>query len=101
MDLYQQIAGQVYFTEMAIEDGLQYVSERNQLTIDYESLCEDPKAVYKQIVEKYAVLGCDLNPEYNGSKSFVCSNKIHLPKKDIDSLQSAYDNFASGQIRFN
>ena len=101
MDLYHQIAGQVYFTEMAIEDGLRYVSDRNQLTIEYKSLCEDPKRVYRRIVEKYALLGCDLNPKYNGPKSFVCGNKISLPKKDIDSLQSAHADFASGQITFN
>ena len=101
MDLYHQIAGQVYFTEMAIEDGLQYVSDKNQLEIEYESLCEDPKAVYKRIVEKYAVLGCDLNPEYNGPKSFVYDNKICLPQEELDSLQSAYNDFASGKITFN
>lgn len=101
MDLYHQIAGQVYFTEMAIEDGLQRVPDRNQLTIDYESLCENPMAVYRMIYEKYAVLGCDLVPEYNGPKSFFCGNKISLPKKDIDLLQSAYDDFAYGQITFN
>lgn len=101
MDLYHQIAGQIYFTEMAVEDGLQYVSDGNQLTIEYESLCETPKAVYRQIVEKYAVLGCDLDHEYNGPKSFFCGNKISLPNKDIDSLQSAYDDFASEKISFN
>ena len=101
MDLYHQIAGQVYFTEMAIEDGLQYVSDGNQLTIEYESLCEDPQAVYKRIVEKYAVLGCDLDPKYNGPKSFVYDNKIRLPQEELDSLQSAYDDFASGKIIFN
>jgi len=89
MDVYHQIAGQIYFTKLAIEEGLQYVSDRNQLAIEYESLCEDPKAVYKRIVEKYAALGCDLNPEYNGPKSFVCGNKIRLPQKEINSLQSA------------
>lgn len=100
-DLYHQIAGQVYFTERAIEDGLQCVSDRNQLTIEYESLCKEPKAVYNLIVEKYAVLGCDLPSVYKGQKSFICANKIHLPQKEIDSLQSAYDDFASGKITFN
>jgi len=101
LDLYHQIAGQVYFTEMAVEHGLQCVSDRNQLTIEYESLCEDPNAVYKRIVEKYAALGCDLILEYNGPKSFVCGNEIRLPQKEIDSLQSAYDDLSSGKITFN
>lgn len=101
MDLYHQIAGQVYFTDMEIEKGLQHVSGRNQLTIEYESLCENPKAVYKRIIEKYAVLGCNLNPEHNGPKSFGCGNKIRLPQKEIDSLQSAYDDFVFGKITLN
>jgi hypothetical protein len=101
MDIYHQIAGQVYFTEMAIEDGLKCVLDSNQLTIGYESLCENPKSVYNRFVEKYALLGCDLDLEYNGPKSFVCSNKIHLSKKDINSLSYAYDDFSSGKITFN
>ena len=101
MDLYHQIAGQVYFTDKKIEKGLQHVSVGDQLTIEYESLCENPKAVYKRIVEKYAVLGCDLDHEYNGPKSFVYDNKICLPQEELDSLQSAYDDFASGKITLN
>ena len=101
MDVYHQIAGQVYFTDMEIEKGLMHISDKNQLTIEYESFCENPEAVYEKIIEKYSVLGCELNSEYNGPKSFVCSNKIRLPEKDIESLQSAFEDFASGNITFN
>jgi hypothetical protein len=100
-DIYHQIAGQVYYTEIAIDNGLRYVSDGNQLTVEYESLCKNPKTIYKRIVEKYATLGCDLDPEYNGPKSFVYVNKIRLPKKDIDSLNYAYDDFSSGKIILN
>lgn len=100
LDVYHQISGQVFFTEKAIEEGLEKVPKSNHLTIQYESFCVDPKAVYGQIVEKYATLDCALPVEYKGPESFKCGNEIRLPKKDIDGLQSAYDDFASGRITF-
>jgi hypothetical protein len=100
MDLYHQIAGQVYFTEKAIDEGLKSVPESNQLTIEYEAFCSDPQAVYQHIVQKYAALGCELPVEYKGPASFKCSNKIRLPQEDIDGLQSAHDDFASGATCF-
>jgi hypothetical protein len=101
MDVYHQIAGQVYFTDMEIEKGLLHVSDNHQLTIEYEYLCENPEGVYKNIIEKYSGLGCELNHEYSGPKSFVCKNKIRLPKKEIESLQSAIEDFAFGKITIN
>lgn len=96
LDLYHQIAGQVYFTDMEIEKGLNQRSGMDQLTIKYESLCEDPREVYMRISKKYAEMDCNLNPDYQGPKSFICSNKISLPKNEIHSLQSAYEDFESG-----
>lgn len=101
MDVYHQIAGQVYFTEKAIKGGLEMIPETNQLTIRYESFCSEPKAVYQQIVEKYAVLGCELPVAYTGMESFKPSNRISLPKKDIEGFQSAYEDFFSGSVVCN
>lgn len=101
MDVYHQIAGQVYFTDMQIEKGLLHVSNNHQLTIEYEYFCENPKAVYEKIIEKYSGLGCELDSEYYGPKSFACSNKIRLPKEDIELLQSAFEDFAFGKIKFS
>lgn len=101
MDVYHQIAGQVYFTNMEIENGLLHISDSNQLTIEYESFCENPEAVHEKIIEKYSVLGCELISEYNGPKSFVCRNNIRLPKKDIELLQYAFEDFAYRKITFN
>lgn len=101
MDVYHQIAGQVYFTDVEIEKGLLHVVDSNRLTIEYESFCENPEAVYEKILEKYSMLGCELKSEYNGPKSFVCSDKIRLPKKDIESLQSAFEDFAFRKITFS
>ncbi|MFC1761261.1 hypothetical protein ACFL6U_04185 [Planctomycetota bacterium] len=101
MDVYHQVAGQVYFTEKAIEAGLKDVPQANQLLIEYEAFCEDPKTVYKQIVGKYAALGCELPSNFEGPESFECRNEIRLPKDEIEGLQSAYDDFESERIVFS
>lgn len=101
MDVYHQIAGQVYFTERAIEKGLKQIPEDHQMKVSYEEFCKNPKQIYLQIVEKYSALGCELNPDYKGPELFKCSNQIRLPIDDIKGLKSAYDDFASGKITFN
>jgi hypothetical protein len=89
-DVYSQIAGQVYFTNKAILLGLENVSEKRKLIIDYEQFCEKPKGVYDQLVEKYAALGCVLPTEYIGKQKFVASQSERLSQIDADALRSAY-----------
>lgn len=96
MDVHHQIAGQVYFTEKGIRDGLKAVKEEQRTTVQYEAFCADPGSAYRQIAEKYSELGCELPSEYSGSAGFRCSNEIRLPKADIDGLQAAYDEFQNG-----
>ena len=98
MDVYHQIAGQVFFTNQAISEGLYEVPPARQLIVDYESFCENPEVVYQEISKKYAELGSTLNKKYTGKPSFNCTNEIKLSDGDIDQLTSAYDEFTEGLI---
>ena len=99
MDVYHQVAGQVYFTERAIDWGLRMVPQANQLSFEYESFCADPSEVYRKIVDAYSSLGCSLPVEYKGPKIFECYNQIRLPEKDVTGLLLAYDDYVSGRIQ--
>jgi hypothetical protein len=101
MDVHHQVAGQVYYTERAIEGELMSVPEASRLTISYEAFCDDPQAVYLMLADKYAGLGCNLPREYNGPPSFSCGNRIRLPAGEIHALESAYDDFSSGKEKMD
>ena len=97
MDIHHQIAGQVYFTEKAISEGLKHVPEGSQLTVTYESFCRSPEDIYLQIVKKYSDLGCKLPKTYSGPKSFNNSNKVRLSKADEEKIKEAYEYFSFGK----
>ncbi|MDA3925087.1 MAG: hypothetical protein PF904_10360 [Kiritimatiellae bacterium] len=96
LDVYHQIAGQVYYSEKAIKEGMRKVSDKRKLCVDYVSFCKEPERYYKLIVEKYAMMGCELPLEYSGETKFKSANLYSSCDKDIDGLQRAYDDFLKG-----
>ncbi len=98
LDVYHQIAGQVYYTERAIEEGLEQIPEDRQIKTDYEEFCSNPGLLYMKIVEKYRALGCELDEHYDGPDAFESSRQLKLPLDDIQCLESAYDDFVIGKI---
>jgi hypothetical protein len=95
MDIYHQIAGQVYFTDQAIERGLEAVSENNKIIVDYEAFCQNPNEIFGKVTDKYGILGTKLDSKKKGPSNFDSSNEIRLPLKDVDLLDSAYNDFKS------
>jgi len=100
MDVYHQVAGQVYFIKQSIETELADMADEHKLILDYETFCSDPGAVYDQISEKYRGLGYSLNETYQGSLPFKSSNDIRISEEDFSGLKVAYDDFSSGRITF-
>ncbi len=66
----EQVAGQVYYTNQAVEQGLSAIPPENGLRVNYESFCNDPQEVYQQIFKKFEELGNTLDATYNGATSF-------------------------------
>ena len=48
---WTQAAGQVHYVEKSIQSQIEAVGGRNVLTVDYEDLAENPRAVVRQIQE--------------------------------------------------
>jgi hypothetical protein len=99
LDVYHQIAGQVYYTEKAIHEGMAKVPDKRKICVDYQSFCNDPKRYYELIVEKYDLSGCELPIRYSGEMKFQSSNAMHLCEQDINGLQRAYDDIVEGTCR--
>lgn len=93
-DVYEQIAGQVYYTEKAIDEGLSEVPAENQLTICYEQFCSDPASVYRQIVDKYEVLGYQLPSALKLDYNFKSTNGYRLSSGEIEKFKEAYASFS-------
>ena len=72
---YEQVAGQIYHINKAVETGLKHVVEDKKMIVNYEEFCENPKKFYDELKEKLNKQGYKLNKEYNGEKSFDVTRK--------------------------
>lgn len=93
-DFIHQVAGQVFFTERAIEEQLAHVASDRQLVYRYEALCADPRRFYEQLSSLYEQHGYRLNP-YQLETSFTSNNVHKLPSEEINKLERAYAAMAS------
>ncbi|MFO8055377.1 MAG: hypothetical protein R6U19_09490 [Bacteroidales bacterium] len=102
MDIFHQIAGQVYFTNRHIQNELNIIDSQKQIHIDYEKFCETPKMYFDKIREVYKYSGYEIDQTYNGTSEFKVSNKILLEKNIIDKFEKAYEYFVEnyGELRF-
>ncbi|MDY0222515.1 MAG: sulfotransferase [Desulfobacterium sp.] len=90
MDVYHQVAGQVLFTEKAIDDQLSTVEEKRKLICNYESICADPNQFYLMLKSKFNDLGHPLS-EYYIKENFPCGNVIRIEQNELNLLERAYD----------
>lgn len=72
---YEQVAGQIYYINKAVESGLANVSEHKKMTVSYEEFCENPKKFYDELKEKLKIQGYDLRKEYVGEDKFEITRK--------------------------
>ena len=90
---HQQVAGQVYFTNRAVQQGLSQVETRNRLTVSYEEFCISPQKTYRKLREQLSLFGYDLAPRYTGPKSFESANQVRLSKRQHNLISKAYEEF--------
>ena len=100
-DPIYQVAGQVYYTDRAIRRGLESIPDRNQLTIDYEFLCEKPQAVYEKLREKYAENDYVIEEGYAGPKCFESRSKVRVSKKEASDIVAAYEHFSGEKLKLS
>lgn len=73
----EQVAGQVYFTRQAVNDGLAKIPAASVLRVNYESFCTAPVEVYAALADKMRVMGYEL-PQYAGESHFKISKTSRL-----------------------
>lgn len=97
-DPYEQIAGQIYYTNEAIEKGLKKIDKNKYMTLEYEKFCNNPKAYFDIIKSKINNQGIEFNKNYNGPSSFDSTNKIKLSTDKIKKIKEAYKNITGENI---
>lgn len=93
-DPYKQVAGQVYFTNLAIEQGLSRIDGGNHLTVSYEEFCGNPGKTYEIIREKLALHGCKVTENYHGPRQFVSTNDMRIERENFELIRKSYEEFA-------
>lgn len=93
LDPYKQVAGQVFYTNRSIEQGLSQIDDKNWMLIEYENFCESPNIIYQQLCQKLALHGYKLSPEYIGPEHFDSTNQVRLPQAQFNLISDAYDFF--------
>lgn len=86
---YEQVAGQIYHINKAVENGLEHVPEYKKMTVNYEEFCEDPKKFFDELKEKLQIQGYEVEKEYDGEESF------HITRKSVndENILKAYKKF--------
>ncbi|MFB5621864.1 MAG: sulfotransferase [Candidatus Nitrosomaritimum yanchengensis] len=90
---YEQVAGQVYYTNRAIENELSKIDKKNWMQIKYEQFCLSPEKYYQMLREKLALHKFDLSLNYLGPKYFNSTNQVRLPSRDFNLIREAYETF--------
>ena len=90
---HHQVAGQVYFTNRAVQQGISEIEKINGLSISYEEFCNFPEKIYQELRERLNLFGYDLASQYTGPKSFEPANEVRLPKSQFNLLAKAYEEF--------
>jgi len=99
LDPYTQVAGQVFFTNKAIEEGLNRIEKPRWFQSNYSEFCKTPKKLYERIIENLAVQGYETpDRNYKGPTSFRNSNIIRLSDKETEKIIDAYRDFSGTVI---
>lgn len=59
----EQVVGQVYYTQKAVEEGLKNIPNKNIINISYKEFCENPFSLVKSIQNSFEQFGDKLNIE--------------------------------------
>ena len=96
MDVYHQVAGQVYFIEKEILSKKEGLGD-NYIPVSYESFCQAPKKIYDQFVEKINQLDPSYKaPDYTGEDSFqISGRKSEVDNKLLDALNFFSDKYGA------
>jgi len=89
-NIYDQIAGQVYYTDIAIQKEMEQIPENNKMIVYYEDFCNNPIGYVNDIESIYSANKCKLTVNTSLISNFKNSNKINIDQSEFDKLKKAY-----------
>ena len=98
LDPIDQIAGQVYFTNRGIQEGLNQIDPARRLVVDYEDFCVNPKPTFDQLLTRFHQQAVDVSWEYEGPRQFTPTNQIRSPGRDCSRIVAAYQHWSGLEI---
>jgi len=98
MDLFYQVAGQVLFTEKAIDDQLASVDDSRKLVCHYEQLCAAPHSFFDSLRASLNDRGCTIG-EYEIAQQFPTGNTLKIAEAELRRLEQAYAELQADSIR--
>ena len=99
LDPYDQVAGQVYFTNRAVSKGLEIIDESRRIEIAYEAFCKHPADVFNQIKSKFSQQDFLADWPYDGPEKFQSKNQLRLSKEETDKIVNAYSQFSGEYLK--
>jgi len=90
LDPITRVAGQVYFTQKAVDNGLSQVDESRKMIVGYEQFCQTPAVVWELLHSKMAAQGCSIEGQYAGPDSFATTNSARVSPARWNDFQKAF-----------
>lgn len=90
LNSYEQVAGQIYYINKAIENGLKNVLDHKKITVQYEDFCEKPNSFYNELVIKLKHQDCELDHNYIGQEKFDVKRKIVKDENILNAYRKFY-----------
>jgi hypothetical protein len=99
MPAVDQVAGQVFYTNRAIEEGLGKISRANWMTVEYAPFCQNPGMWMEHLKEKLA--GLDHTAAWSPPRSapFDSTNQVRVSDQKRDQIIQAYARFSQESIQ--
>ena len=97
-DPFEQVAGQVYHTNLAVEEAMKGIEDSRRLEISYEAFCAHPEQVFHRIADKLSQQGYTIGIPYMGPKHFKNTDSVRMSHEDCKKIKAAYKNFSGDEI---
>ena len=97
-----QICEQIYYLERNMDEDSKKVGEHRFLTLEYESLCSDPRGVLQSIQTFYQKNsgGFELALRDPIPESFPCSNNHKVSQEEYHALKTCIDRLSKSRETF-
>lgn len=96
---YQQVSGQIYHLNQAIESALAALPRERSVSVNYEEFCARPQLTYDRLRARCAAAGYELASEYRGPERFERQDTVRMSAGEVAASIEAYAQFSGQEIR--